>query len=376
MKSLKIGIFTDSFYPSVGGTETVVQKLASQLAKTNEVTVFCPASKKADDQNFNFKIVRAKATALSENDLYALPGLDSKFKKKLQDSDLDIIHCHTVSKMAGVGIKLAKKRNIPCVATIHTKFKTCYKSVSHSNLIANIMTKNLVRLINKASLVTTVSHNMKEELEGYGYKKEIKIINNGIDIEKIINTQKNKQALTKPLLIYVGRIEKYKNLDFSLKALKILKEQEMPFEFWLVGRGSKEKHYQKLINKLGLQDRCFLKGLMKQDELRKLFKQATLQLFPSTFDSDGLSVSEAMAYGTPSLVLKNTGASEKIIDGENGFTAENDINAYAKRISEILSNENLLNNIKNHKLKTWEEIANEYLNLYHNLLSNKLSTID
>lgn len=371
MKSLKIGIFTDSFYPSVGGTETVVQKLATQLAKTNEVTVFCPASKKADDQNFNFQVVRAKATALSENDLYALPGLDSKFKKKLQDYDLDIIHCHTVSKMAAVGFKLAKKRNIPCVATVHTKFKTCYKAVSHSNLIANIMTKNLVKLINKASLVTTVSHNMKEELEGYGYKKEIKIINNGIDIEKIINTQKDKQALTKPLLIYVGRIEKYKNLDFSLKALKILKEQKVPFEFWLVGRGSKEKYYQKLINKLGLQDRCFLKGLMKQDELRKLFKQATLQLFPSTFDSDGLSVSEAMAYGTPSLVLKNTGASEKIIDGENGFTAENDINAYAKRISEILNNKNLLNNIKNHKLKTWEEIANEYLKLYTDLLRIK-----
>mgnify|MGYP002728972828 FL=1 len=60
-------------------------------------------------------------------------------------------------------------------------------------------------------------------------------------------------------------------------------------------------------------------------------------LFPSVFDSDGLVVCEAGNMGTPSLTLEGTGASERITDGVNGFTAPNSVEEYAAKIISVMS---------------------------------------
>ena len=95
-------------------------------------------------------------------------------------------------------------------------------------------------------------------------------------------------------------------------------------------------------------------------------------LFPSIFDTDGLVVKEAAAKGTPSLVIKNTGAAEQIEDGVNGWALDNDIDAFADKIEELYNLKRdhfdefiaLRSRTQEKKIPSWDEIAMQYLALY------------
>lgn len=380
MSKLKIGLFTDSFYPSIGGTESVVKELATYYIKLGcDVTVFCPCppSKEKDkytDKNFDFKVVRAKAIRLSTTDLYPL-HITKVFKKQVEESNLDIIHCHTVSKISTYGLKYGRRHNIPVISTLHTKFDCCYYDATHSKLITSIMMKHLKNNLNKSNVVTTVSNNMVEYIKKQKVNNDIRIINNAmndIDINiSIDNNIVNKYNLDNKTLVFVGRIERYKNITFLLKSLKIVSSKK-DIRCLIIGNGERINYYQKMINRLGLDKCCKLTGALSKKELATIYSKAYLHLFPSIFDSDGLTVREGMCFGTPTVAIENTGVSEKLINNVNGFLSENNINSYANKILELLDNEKLVNetskNCINNKNKTWEDISKEYIELYKELI--------
>ena len=113
-------------------------------------------------------------------------------------------------------------------------------------------------------------------------------------------------------------------------------------------------------------------GRLDKQELGLHYGKSDIFLFPSIFDTDGLVVKEAAAKGTPSLVIKNTGAAEQIEDGVNGWALDNDIDAFADKVEEIYNmkknfpNEYLAlrESTKNKPIPLWKDIADEYLALY------------
>ena len=105
-----------------------------------------------------------------------------------------------------------------------------------------------------------------------------------------------------------------------------------------------------------------------------MYGNGDLLLFPSIFDNDGLAVLEAGQNNTPALVLADTGVSERITNNQNGFIVENNLQAYAERIYQIVNNEKLLkqvsNNANNLKAQTWQKVALEYQSLFWSLTNN------
>ena len=368
---MNIALVTDSFLPGIGGTEKVVLSLAKSLSKFNNVLVVAPDYKdNGCDLALPFKVVRVKSLAFTKNDFWATPKLDKNLLKALNEFKPEIIHVHTLGKLCGFMVNYGRKFNIPTIVSIHTKYKYCWKNNLKFSFLANYVVWRGINRARKATVVTAVSESMKTELLSYNLKRDILVIRNGYDVESRID--KKDFNFSKLNLLFVGLVSEIKNLQFTLKALKLAKEKGVDFEFTVVGRGKIEK-FTSLSKKLGILDRVkFLGEIKDRDTLNKQYKNAHLILFPSLFDSDGLIVLEGANYGVPSLVIENSGASERIINNVSGFTAPNDVVKYSDKIVELYKNKNLLEGITEMPAcKSVEQTAREYFNLYMKVINKK-----
>ena len=97
MRKINIGLFIDTYFPMIDGVIMVVDNYAKRLSKYANVYVFAPRIPKTkyNDSIFNYKVIRCKSIDISFID-YALPlpDFDKKFKEKLNNCNLDIIHIH------------------------------------------------------------------------------------------------------------------------------------------------------------------------------------------------------------------------------------------------------------------------------------------
>ena len=381
---MKIALFTDSFLPGVGGTEKAVLGLAQSYVKLgHQVLVACPKYKKGlDVSQFPFQIVIAKSLMLDDNNCLAFP--DKKYYKAIYDFNPDIVHIQTVSPIAESGVKVAKKLGIPVVSTVHTKFRQAFQKGVKIKLITNILISKMVKLLNKCNKVYSVSNDMKPELLSYGYKGEVTIIRNGA----MLNPPKDLRESAKKgeeflkisskdfLLLFVGNVTSIKNLNMSLEVFYKLQQSYNNLKFAIVGDGVDRTKYENYCKKQNIQDKVIFTGRISDTAiLSSIFARSNLFLFPSIFDNDPLTVVEAAVHQTPAVVIENTGASERIENNISGFTIKNDIDDYVLRVTEILKNKELLNEVsKNASLKIpkdWQATAQEYIEEYKKLIAQK-----
>jgi len=372
---LKIALFTDSFLPGIGGTENVVLKLAKEYSKNHEVVVFAPKYSKPFEEviELPFKVVRANSIATSKNDFWAHPKHTRAVRQALDEFNPDIIHTHTLGMMADYANKYGKKHNIPVVCTVHTKYAYCYKYAAKFDFIVNILLKRVIKRAQDADRVTSVSYSMIPELKSYGLNKDVTVIKNGLEEEHVSGVDIRKRKFFS--IIYVGTIIDYKNIGFSLEAIKELKKIRSDFTFRLIGRGPHERYFKHKAKKMGLRRNVFLTGaLTDRHILYETIASADLCLFTSIFDNDSLVLLECASVGVPAMVIKDTGSSERFIDGLNGFIVENDPKAIAERIDKLISDRENTSKVGEEAKKIsapWKDALDAYLKIYQEEIDKK-----
>ena len=95
--------------------------------------------------------------------------------------------------------------------------------------------------------------------------------------------------------------------------------------------------------------------------IKYFYKRADLFTFPSVVDNCPLVKFEAATQSTPTLAIENTGASEEIVDGENGFLSRYNSQSFGEKIVEIFSDKEKLAQVSKNACsslgKTWKEKA-------------------
>ena len=143
-----------------------------------------------------------------------------------------------------------------------------------------------------------------------------------------------------PILLFVGRHHKQKNIESIILACSILKRNNLKFQFVTAGDGSDFDRLTRLVKKLNLENEVkFLGHISNREEIMALYKLANLLVFPSLYDSAPMVLREAAVMGTPSLVVKGSCSAENFQDGKNAFIADDDSpEKIAAKISEALPN--------------------------------------
>jgi len=128
-----------------------------------------------------------------------------------------------------------------------------------------------------------------------------------------------------------------------------------------------------MVEDLGLSENFIFTGSISNRELLQgYYLRSDLFLFPSTFDTSSLVPIEAAAHKLPTLLIKGSYTAENIIDGDNGFLAEETPSAYAQRIKEIINIEGELKRVGEQASKTvyrsWEMVSKEVLEKYNDII--------
>ena len=382
-KKLKIAVFTDSFYPGVGGTESAVFHLANALKNLNYDIMVCAPTyyQLTNNDNYNFVVNRCKSKKVTDNYYNGHPNISKEFIKKLNDFKPDIIHCHTNGAMLVYGIKYARKNNIPIISTIHTKFSMTIKNDIHSNFLTKICCKVIGSRLKKCDRVTAVSQSMDKEFALYGYKGQFDVIKNGTtfsvdDVKNVDKQLAQKQyGLTDKdnILLFVGHVSKVKNIDFIFKSLQILNDKSTNFKMMFVGSIDDKKFYNMVINSELKNKIIFTDNIKNKQLLSSIYLNSKLFLFPSTFDTDGLVVCEAAQMETPSLVLDGYGPSERITNNVNGFIINDELDM-AEKINYLLNNQDVLKKVGHQASvdlpKNWNFVATLYIDVYKKVIEN------
>ena len=139
-----------------------------------------------------------------------------------------------------LALKIAKARNIPVVASFHTKYYEDILPNVHSELIAKkIPAKSLMSIYHQADAVWTVNESTIDTLREYGYRGPVHVIYNGTDLAVAHPDSRRSDAAQRvirelnieenvPLLFFIGQHIWQKNLRMLIEALRILKNRMQP----------------------------------------------------------------------------------------------------------------------------------------------------
>lgn len=343
--------FNDSFPPLTDGVAQTVRNYALWLnRKYGSCCVVTPQHPLADDHE-EFQVMRFVSMPLFVVKDYKLGLPDIAFKTfhRLDTLPLDIVHSHCPFASGSLALMIARKKNVPLVATFHTKFADDFAQRLKMEKAGEIAAKYTAKYFSQADEVWAVNAASAQTLQEYGYRGPVTVMPNGCDFVPLQRTPENRQKVLKqfrlqdrPLLLFVGRIVEQKNISFLLNSLGIL-AKTTDFSALLVGDGEGLPAYQKQAKVLGIADRVKFPGTMRDRELlRRVYAAADLFVLPSVYDNAPLVVREAASCGCPSALIEGTNAAEGITDGVNGFTAKLDPASYAGMIGNVLSNPGLL----------------------------------
>ena len=370
----------DSWYPDIDGVILVMENLLRCMSDYADVTLVVPKMGSVEDKRkYPFKVIRLDSIPLPISD-YRLGLVDLeyiKLRRMFKRIDFDIIHIHSPFAFGRLGVRIAKEKDIPVIATMHARWEFEFEKYLKSAYAAKLVVHHLIKTYNKCDICIALNDALVKVYKGYGYKGKFKIIHNGTDLKLVKDKKKSITRVDNLLdikedekvLLFVGRIISIKNIFFILDVLKELKSRNFKYKMIYVGDGPDYDLLSKKVKEYGLSSDVKLTGKVLDRELLKSFYyRADLFLFPSLFDSSSLVQIEAASQETPTLFIEGSVTSDTIINNVTGFTAKEDVNDYASRIIEIFNNKKLYKKVKNNARKElaipWETIAKETYDFY------------
>ena len=260
MDKLKVLEALDVYLPDVDGVINALHNYSLNMCKKVDVTVMVPKYKRGYVDKQPYKVIRCNSLHVPVlNQYYGFPEGDAKFKKEIMAGDYDIIHFHSPFNMSKYAISVAKKKNIPVVATYHSNMRAIIEDVTKSGVIADAFDKSFGKIYNKCDEVFVCSPLVEEQLRRTGYKGKVTLLPFGTDFPPCDCVEELRQQANETfnlsqdeiVFIYVGRVMKLKRIDFILDSLKLVKNRGRKFKFFVVGKGAELNKLKKYADKLG-----------------------------------------------------------------------------------------------------------------------------
>lgn len=383
VEKIKVIEGMDSYLPDVDGVVNAVHNYCLNIRDRTELCVIVPKNRKGYVDNLPYKVMRCKSMHIPIlNDYYGFPQRDKKFIRSVRAVDADIIHVHSPFNMAKFALKIAKEKNIPVVATFHSNMRPIFKSVLKFNFLTEIAVRKLGKLYNKFDEVFVCSPIVGEQLRSYGYTGKISYLPFGTDLERCedlsgLQAEANEKFDLRPdelVFLYVGRVMHLKRIDFILRSLRIVKDDKIPFRFFVVGKGAELKKLQKLAKKLGFSEKeVIFTGFLPREQFPLINARANLFLFPSLYDNFGLVKIEAAAYSTPGVFIDGSCAGYGVVDGVNGYLSKNTEQSFAEKIEAAVSDPEKLKKVGENAARdlyiSWKDCSDKLMEKYEQIVA-------
>ena len=344
-----IALLNDAFPPMIDGVANVMVNYADQIRKNHDTPiVIAPDYPYADDSGFDYEVIRFRSIDITSrfNVVAGIP-FAPKMARQLKKRSVDLLHSHCPFASQIISREMRQELQVPLIMTYHTKYDVDINKVIKEKLLRRQVITSMMENVSASDEIWCVSHGAAEHMKSLGYEGDCIVMENGVDLPHARPSESRIRKVTKdfdlpkdvPVFLFVGRMMWYKGIRLIVDALAGLQSMGLDFRMVFVGIGTDFPAIEDYIRKSGIAGKCIFPGAVTdREELRAWYSRADLQLFPSTFDTNGLVVREAAACSTPSVLIEGSCAAEGVIDGRNGYLIPENAVALALRIDRLLQN--------------------------------------
>jgi L-malate glycosyltransferase len=376
VSTMKIAIIYDAIYPYVkGGVEKRAWELAVRLThRGHEVHLFGMKFWDGEDILIREGVFlhgvcpAQKLYAGSRRSLRQAIDFSLFVIKPLMNENFDIIDCQQFPYFSCFSAKLISKlKKSPLIITWHEVWDNYWYEYLGWKGFGGKITERLVARLTQN--VIAVSESTKISLKSLGYRGNITIVPNGIDLQyiRLINPSDEPSDI-----IFVGRLIKEKHVDLLVRAFGLLSSEQPELRLLIIGEGPEQDAIKKIIQELSLEDRITPKGFQNDhDKVIALMKSAKVCVIPSTREGFGITALEALACGIPVVTVDHpANAIKDLITEKNGFICSLSEKDLANTILDALQRHAEMKNdcIESVSAFDWEKIIPDIEKYYRSVI--------
>lgn len=355
---MRIVIASDLHWPTTNGIATFGRNLAHGLAgQGHEVLVIAPSQtgKRGHETDRNHLVVRTTSLPFPFYQNFRISvNPYSEVKKAIERFEPDVIHIQTPLGIGRAAMNVAKKLDIPLVATNHAIPANLIENLKmlapFARPIGYLLKEYGTRFHNNTDYVTLPT---KAAIDMFDDKQKdvlvpIVAVSNGIDLARFKPGPRDKEVIGrfnipagKPTVMYAGRLDAEKHLFVVVQAMQRLREH-LDAHAIIVGHGNDADNLKRLARELGLSKHITFTGRVTDEDLPKLYRLADVFAMPSPAELQCIVLLEAMATGLPSVAVNAGALYELCQDGRNGYlTQVDDSTDMADKLLAILQDKKL-----------------------------------
>lgn len=298
-----------------------------------------------------------------------------KIRNGLLDSvdieSFDCIHAYTLFTDGNCAMHISRKLGIPYVVAVrNTDVNTFLKYMLYLRHrgVEILLNAKAVFFLSPAYKRTVLENYVPKKYQDEIEKKSL-IMPNGIDDfwHNNVYDRLQNELCNKINLVYVGKIDKNKNIDTTQRAMELLSLKGFEVSLTVVGKVMDDS----VLEKISTDKKTVILAPKPKEELISVYRANDIFVMPSHTETFGLVYVEAMTQGLPVIYTKGQGFDGHFKDGQVGFSVDDrkpqDI---ADAIEKIVTNYSGIsrNLISASRSFCWDEICRKYKTIYENLL--------
>ncbi|MGE5328536.1 MAG: glycosyltransferase, partial [Deltaproteobacteria bacterium] len=365
---MKICFINRYFYPFIGGVEFHIQNLSKKLIELGHDVYIITSNKNRQ----NPAEILSKAEIYEEIKVIRVKSF-KELKEELIKGGFEVVHSHfSRTVFSAAGIILAKKycKNARIIFTPHC----FYPAKNINSFLKKIIFDNTLGInsFRKADTMICLTENDKADAVRLGMNKDkITIIPNSINFSefnnKVISGAFCERFKINKYILFVGRIDYVKRIDFLIEGMKYLKLDGYNLAVIGAGEENQVQKLKELAKTLEVEENVKFCGKVSFDELASAYQSCELLALPSSYEGLPTVILEAMALGKVVAAAASGGTSFVINHGENGFLFEyNNLEDYCK----------VVKNLKKYDISKIGEKAKETVKQNYSWESNVYKIID
>lgn len=321
-RSLRVAVVTETYPPEVNGVAATIARAVDGLhARGHELQLLRPrqtaADEAAQDERFDEVLLRGLPIPRYPQLKMGLPAKRA-LMRLWSTRRPDVVHLVTEGPLGWSALQAASALKLPLVSDFRTNFHA-YSSHYGVAWLRHPIMVYLRKFHNRTACTMVPTEGLRAELKSSGFKG-LRVVSRGVDT-RLFNPSRRSTELRRSwgagpgdmVVLCVGRLAAEKNMGTLVQAFEAMAAQDPAVRLVLVGDGPERAH---------LQQRCpgaIFAGLRRGEDLAAHYASADLFLFPSTTETFGNVVPEAMASGLAVVAFDYAAAHQLIRHGDSGL---------------------------------------------------------
>lgn len=333
---MRIGFFTDTYFPQVSGVATSIKTLKDQLEKQgHEVYIFTTTDPDAED--FEKDIVRMPSVPFVsfKDRRIVVRGIWFAYQVA-KELELEIIHTHTEFGAGFLGKMVANRLQIPVVHTYHTMYEDYLHYIANGKVVRPTHVKRFIKMfVNHSTGVVCPSQRVVDTLQRYEVDIPMRIIPTGIEVEQFVRPDitKNKTDLLRKelginddqlMILSLSRLSYEKNIHVIVQQFPEVLLNYPNARLVIVGKGPYREELEKMVHEQGIEEQVQFTGEIDHEEVACYYHAADYFVSASTSETQGLTYAEAIASGIQCIVEGNEYLNQLFNHKSLGITYEKD----------------------------------------------------